>query len=268
MSVDSPTIPAESEQPKKRNCFLWGCLSVIVLIAVSVCCLGSLVVLPLVTDFDPLNLKERIGDSINLGDYLDDYLDDPSQIPGLEDFFEEDFDPFQEEVMPTADTSDPVIGPSESRADASSIPLENYSAADFSAYFQYPAGWEIEVEDYAVTFYDPDSYKYLYVGEDLVDEGMTAEQVANDVMESIQEEAQEGTFQLLSSTPWLADQGEDAHLTLMEWTDSDGYYTWAYDLEIVLGEYNTFFFLSGENPDEIELYGDLLKIIADSFSRQ
>lgn len=264
MSIDSPSIPVESDQPKKKNCFLWGCLSVVVLIIVTACCVGSLVVLPLVTDFDPLNLKDRIGEYFQ----LEDYLDDPSQIPGLEDFFDEGFDPFQEELMPTAEISDPVTGPSESRIDASSIPLENYAATDFSAYFQYPAGWEIEVEDYAVTFYDPDSYKYLYVGEDLVDDGMTAEQVASDVMESIREEAQEGTFQLLTSTPWLADQGEDAYLTLMEWTDSDGYYTWAYDLEFVLGEYNTFFFISGEDPGEIELYGDLLEIIAESFSRQ
>lgn len=54
----------------------------------------------------------------------------------------------------------------------------------------------------------------------------------------------------------------------MEWTDLEGYFIWAYDLEIVDGESNIFFFLSGEDPGEIELYGDLLRIIVDSYSRQ
>ena len=124
------------------------------------------------------------------------------------------------------------------------------------------------MEDYSVTFYDPESYTYLYVGEDVLDEGYTAAEVASEVVESIREESQEGTFLLVSSEPWMAEDGEDAHLNLMEWTDLDGYYTWAYDLEIVLGEYNTFFFISGEEPEDIALYGDLLEIIADSFSRQ
>ena len=156
----------------------------------------------------------------------------------------------------------------ESFSDVSSIPLEYYSATDFSATFLYPSGWEIEVEDDTVTFYDPESYTYLYVGEEVLDEGYTAAQVASEVAESIREESEEGTFTLVSSMPWMAEDGEDAHLNLMEWTDLDGYYTWAYDLEIVLGEYNTFFFISGEDQEDIALYGDLLEIIADSFSRQ
>ena len=270
MSIDSPSNPAASDQPKKNNCFLWGCGSVIILILISICCLGSLVFLPFMTDFDPLNLKERIGDIVNLGDYIDD----PSQIPGLEDFFDDnffddEFDPFQEDGLPPADTSGPSdTDTSSSGPEAASIPLDNYAAADFSAYFKYPAGWDIEVEDSAVTFYGPDGYTYLFVGEEFVDVGTTAAEVAETVMESIREESEEGTFQLVSSSPWLTEKGEDAHLNFMEWTDTNGYYTWAYDLEIVLGEYNTFFFISGEDPDDIALYGDLIKIIADSFSRQ
>jgi len=266
MSIDSPSIPAASDQPKKNNCFLWGCVSVLILVVVTCCCVGSLMMLPFISDFDPLNLKERIGD-LN----LEDYLDDPSQIPGMEDFFEEDYDPFQEEATPwpEPDTSGPADTDTlESSREAPSIPLEYYSASDFSATFLYPSGWEIETEESAVTFYDPESYTYLFVGQDLLDEGYTAAQVASEVMESIREESQEGTFQLISSEPWLAEQGEDAHLNLMDWTDQEGYYTWAYDLEIVLGEYNTFFFISGEEPEDIALYGDLLEIIGDSFTRQ
>lgn len=176
------------------------------------------------------------------------------------------------DVVPSPTVTDTATPESadvpESFNDASSIPLEYYSASDFSATFLYPSGWEIEVEDYAVTFYEPDSFTYLYVGEDVVDEGYTAAQIASDVMDSIREESQEGTFQLVSSMPWMAEDGEDAHLTQMEWTDLDGYYNWAYELEIVLGEYNTFFFIAGEEPEDIALYGDLLEIIVDSFSRQ
>ena len=251
MSIETPSIPPASDQPKKKNCLLWGCLSVVILVVISCCCIGSLVIVPFVTDFDPFNLRNFVDDNFNLGDYLDD------------DF---DFDLDEDSYFPDESESESADLP-ESYNDASSIPLEYYSASDFSATFLYPSGWEIEVEDYAVTFYDPDSFTYLWVGEDVVEEGYTAAQVANDLMESIREESQEGTFQLVSSMPWPAEDGEDAHLNQMEWTDLDGYYTWAYDLEIVLGEYNTFFFISGEEPEDIALYGDLLEIIVDSFSR-
>jgi len=251
MSIETPSIPPTSDQPKKNNCLLWGCVSVVILVVISCCCIGSLVIVPFATDFDPFNLRNFVDDNFNLGDYLDD------------DF---DFDLDEDSYFPDESESESADLP-ESYNDASSIPLEYYSASDFSATFLVPSGWEIEVEDYAVTFYDPDSFTYLWVGEDVVEEGYTAAQVANDLMESIREESQEGTFQLVSSMPWPAEDGEDAHLNQMEWTDLDGYYTWAYDLEIVLGEYNTYFFISGEEPEDIALYGDLLEIIVDSFSR-
>ena len=252
MSIETPSIPPTSDQPKKNNCLLWGCVSVVILVVISCCCIGSLVIVPFVTDFDPFNLRNFVDDNFNPGDYLDD------------DF---DFDSDEDSYFPDESESESADLP-ESYNDVSSIPLEYYSASDFSATFLVPSGWEIEVEDYAVTFYDPDSFTYLWVGEDVVEEGYTAAQVANDLMESIREESQEGTFQLVSSMPWPAEDGEDAHLNQMEWTDLDGYYTWAYDLEIVMGEYNTFFFISGEEPEDIALYGDLLEIIVDSFSRQ
>ena len=252
MSIETPSIPPTSDQPKKNNCLLWGCVSVVILVVISCCCIGSLVIVPFVTDFDPFNLRNFVDDNFYPGDYLDD------------DF---DFDSDEDSYFPDESEAESADLP-ESYNDASSIPLEYYSASDFSATFLVPSGWEIEVEDYAVTFYDPDSFTYLWVGEDVVEEGYTAAQVANDLMESIREESQEGTFQLVSSMPWPAEDGEVAHLNQMEWTDLDGYYTWAYDLEIVMGVYNTFFFISGEEPEDIALYGDLLEIIVDSFSRQ
>jgi len=265
MSIETPSIPPTTDQPKKNNCFLWGCVSVVILVIISCCCLGSLVILPFVTDFDPFNLRDFVGENFD----LDDYIDGSYQFPGDDDFFDDDYDYDSDDDSYLPDESESESAEfSESYSDASSIPMDYYSASDFSANFLYPSGWEIEVEDYSVTFYDPGSFTYLYVGEDLVDEGVTAAMVASEVVESIREESEEGTFQLVSSTPWMAEDGEDAHLSQMEWTDLDGYYTWAYDLEIVLGEYNTFFFISGEEPEDIALYGDLLEIIADSFSRQ
>ena len=258
--MNSPSITPENPQPKKKNCLLWGCLGVILFIFVTFCCLGSLIILPLVTDFDPLgfDLRNRIEEFIPWRDYIDD----PSLIPDFDEFLDESVDPYQEDD-PGTDSADPG-----SYEDAYSIPLAYYSGSDFPANFQYPSGWDIEPEEYAVTFYDPNSYTYLYVGEDLVDEGTTPEMIADDVMGALMEKSQEGTFTLVSATPYLVPTGENAFLHQMEWTDPDGYFIWAYDLEIVDGESNIFFFLSGEEPGEIELYGDLLRIIVDSYSRQ
>ena len=259
MSIDSPAIPQTGDQPKKKNCFVWGCLGVVILLVVTFCCLGSLIILPFVTDFDPLgmDLRNRIEEYIPWRDYIDD----PSLIPDFDEFLEDSEDPYLEED-PGAGSADPG-----SYDDASSIPLAYYSAGDFPANFLYPSGWGIEAEDSAVTFYDPVSYTYLYVGEDLVDEGTTPVDVAEGVMESLMEESQEGTFQLINSEPWQVPTGEEAWLYQMEWTDLEGYYIWAYDLEIVSGESNIFFFLSGEDPGDIDLYGDLLRIIVDSYTR-
>ncbi len=260
MSIDTPSIPAPDAQPKKKNCLLWGCLGLVIFIVITFCCLGTLTLLTFFTDFSPLgiDLRSRIEEYIDLGEYLDD----PALIPDFDEYLDEGVDPTPEED-PGADLPDPG-----SYDDAYSIPLAFYSGSDFPANFQYPSGWNIEEEEYSVTFYDPNSYTYLYVGEDLVDEGSTAEMVADDVMEMLMEESQEGTFLLISAAPYQVPTGEEAYLHQMEWTDPDGYFIWAYDLEIVDGESNIFFFLSGEDPGEIELYGDLLRIIVDSYTRQ
>jgi len=267
MGIDSSANPETASQPKKKNCFLWGCLIVVILVVVGFCCLGSLIILPFVTDFDPLgvDLRDRIEEYIP----WQEFLDDPSLIPGFEDFLEEGIDTYLDEDSFLPDEFSPESpDPSDTHSDASSIPMANYFAHNFPVSFLYPSGWDIETEDYAVTFYDPNSYTYLYVGEDLVDEGTTPAIVADGVLESLMEESQEGTFRLISSETWQVPTGEDAHLNLMEWTDLDGYYTWAYDLEIVNGESNVFFFISGEEPGESALYGDLLRIIVDSYRRE
>jgi hypothetical protein len=249
MSIDSPPIPEEVEgEPKKKNNLLWGCLIALVLGLVIICCGLTLVLMPLFSDFDPLGTGLR--------EQMEEYLGDPASIPGFEDFLDE---------VPGTDGDEFDTGPIfEDLYVAEDVPLAWFNFMDIGTSFFYPSGWDIEMEGYAVTFYEPNSYTYIYLGEDLTDIGTTAEKIALDILESIEEEAQEDTFKLISSDPYFVSLAEDAHLTLFEWVDQDGYYTWAYDLEIVSGESNIFIFLSGEDPDEILFYGDLLDIIAST----
>ena len=249
--------PLETPQ-KKGNCFLWGCLSVFILFFVGICCLGTMIVLPFFTDFDPLgiDLRDRIEEFFP----LQEFLEDPSVIPGLPEFQDEITESIPEAFPEVSTSSGPETG-------ANSIELSPYIASDFSAVFDYPSGWEIETEEYGVTFYDTQSYTYLYVGEDLIDLGMSAQQVAQDVMDSLREESVEGSFTVFESKDWRVPTGDDAYLMAYEFTDADGYYQWAVDLETVSGESNIFFYISGEDPTDYELYRELIEIIAASFSR-
>ncbi|MFN2282722.1 MAG: hypothetical protein ACK2TZ_12735 [Anaerolineales bacterium] len=256
MSIDSPTIPPESET-KSSNKLLWGCLIAFILALVVFCCAGSLIFLPLFSDFDPLgtNLRGRIEEYLPL-----EYLEDPSSIPGMQDFLDET------PGSAVEGTTQPSFADKDAQS-AQSLPLADFYFNDIDLAFSYPVGWDIELDVYTVTFYDPDSFTYLYMGEDTIDAGSTAEGVALDVLASVQEGAQAGTFELYSSAPYEVAIADDAYLTLFEWVDEDGYYTWAYDLEIVYEDSNLFFFFSGEDPDQIAFYGELLDIIASSLYR-
>ena len=251
----APASPASSGgNTKNSNCLLKGCLIVLALFFLVFCCLGTLVAVPFVTDFNPLgqDWQNRIMDIIP----WEDFIEDPSLIPDIQDLLDEDFD-FSPDAL---DSTGPA-------SDARAIPLATYTASDFPATFSYPAGWEIEEEAYEVTFYDPHSFTFLYVGEELVVDGTTAAEVSSEVIESLQSEAQSGTFVLIENTPWSVPTGDDAYLNAYEWTDSDGYFLWAFDLETISGESNVYFFLAGEDPELAPLYGELIKIIAESFSR-
>jgi hypothetical protein len=254
MTTPEPTS-TPTEAPKKRNCFLWGCVIVIILVLITSCCLGTLVLLPVFTDFDPLGIEGMIP--------WEEYLEDTSFMPDIS----EELDPYFEELPELEEEISPSLEPAEPEVSAMDISLTLYTAEDFSASFLYPEGWEIEVEDYGVTFYAPDYSVYLYVGEDLVDPGTTAEDVALDVVESLQADAQEGSFILYESAPYPLANGDDAYLAGFELVDSDDYYQWIYDLETVSGESNIFFFLSGDDPDDALMYRDILTEIGDSFRR-
>ena len=252
MSIDTPPIPQAGE-PKKKNNLLWGCLIALGLVLVIICCGATLVLMPLFSDMDPLGtgLRDRIEEYLPL-----EYLEDPSSIPGFDELLDEETGLDVEEYTP-----EPV---SEDLAETQDIPLAVFDFIDIRMSFAYPVGWDIEMDGYGVTFYQPESYTYIYMGEDLTEIGVLAEDIATDIMDSVQEDAEEGSFKLISSTPYSVSIAEDAHLAVFEWVDLDGYYTWAYDLEIVSGESNIYIFLSGEDPDEILFYGDLLDIIASS----
>ena len=257
--MTNQTSAHAGESPRKKgNCFLWGCLTVIILFFVSLCCLGSLIFLPLFTDFDPLgiDLRHRIEQYIP----WQELLEDPSAIPGLPDILDDSFDSLLEEIPGDTSSSGPSTG-------AYAIPLSTYIASDFQAIFDYPTGWEIETEESGVTFYDTNSYTYLYVGEDPVESDISARQVAQDVADSLREESEEGTFSVFESTPFSIPEGDDAYLMSYEFTDSEGYYQWALDLETVSGDSNVFFYLSGEDPEDYQLYRELIEIIAVSYTR-
>jgi len=263
----TPTSPTSSGENKKNsNCFLKGCLIVLTLFVLVLCCLGTLVAVPFVTDFNPLgqDWQNRIMEIIP----WEDFIQDPSLIPVLQDLFDEGFDLFLEEGESSLDFLSPgVSDPTGPASDARAIPLATYTASDFPATFSYPAGWEIEEEAYEVIFSDPHSFTFLHVGEELVADGTTADQISSEVIESIQSEAESGTFILIETSPWSVPTGDDAYLSAYEWTDSEGYNLWAYDLETVSGESNIYIFLAGEDPELAPIYGELIKIIADSFSR-
>jgi len=252
MSIDTPPIPPAGE-PRKKNKLLWGCLIALVLVLVIICGGTTLVLMPLFSDMDPLGigLRDRIEEYLPL-----EYLEDLSSIPGLEDLLEEETGFDIEEVL-----SETI---SEDLTEARDIPLAGFDFIDIGTSFVYPVGWDITIQGYEVAFYHPENYAYLSLGEDITDSGTLAEDIAVEIIDSVAEEAEEGSFKLISSTAYSVSIAEDAHLSLFEWVDLDGYYTWAYDLEIVSGESNLYIFLIGYDPDEIPLYGDLLDIIASS----
>jgi hypothetical protein len=253
------TTPEESKKP---NYILWGCLIIIVLGCIMSCCLLTLIGLPLFTDFDPLGLDigERIEDVIP----WEDFLDDPSLVPDVDEIFPDEGDSGYDEDSLEISPEPGVIEPLPS---SGMMPLLPYSAEDFTASFSYPADWEVTEEDYRVTFSHPDGYTYLYVGEDIVDTGTSAAEVADNVLATVMEDAAEDTFELLESGPYNLPSGHDAYLSVFQFEDIEGYYYWAYDLEIVDGESNIFLFLEGDNPEEFMIYRAIFDEIATSFNR-
>ena len=71
-------------QSQNKNCFLWGCLIVLVLMCLVIGCLASIVGLAFAgIDLLGIDLEESIENFIP----WQDFLDDPSYIPDFSDFF-------------------------------------------------------------------------------------------------------------------------------------------------------------------------------------
>ena len=259
------TSQATPSKSQNYSCFLWGCLIIFVLICLVFACLASVVGLTFAgIDLLGINFEDSIENIIP----WPDFLDDPSFIPDFDDFFGEG-EPYYDEGESDSEIDSYEPAPtSEYLPEVEAIPgFVLYSADDFNASFLYPEGWDIEVEEYRITFYDPDSFTYLYVGADEVDEGTTAAQVSSEVIETLELDAEEGTFVIFENDPYYLPAGYDSYLNAYEWTDDEGYYQWAYDLEIISGDSNIFFFLVGEDPEEIDSYRSMFETVADSFSR-
>jgi len=252
-------------QTQTKNCILWGCGIALVFFCLVSACLAIGFGLALVgVDLRGTNLE----DGINIIPW-GEFLEDPANIQDLPEILFGGNDPDYDEADTDPDVDSYQPAPTrEFTYELESIPgFVPYSAEDFDAEFLYPEDWEIEVEEYRITFYDPDSNTYLYMGVDEVDEGITAAQVADEVIETLKVEAEEDSFVIFENEPYYLPAGYDSYLNVFEWTDDEGFYHWAYDLEIIRENTNVFFFLVGDEAGELESYRSLIETVVDSFVR-
>jgi hypothetical protein len=255
----TPVSPASAGgKSKNSNCLLRGCLIIFGLFLVVFCCLATLIAVPLVTDFDPLGLDLR--HQFNEFFPWEDFLDDPSSIPDLPELFSDEIDPYDQSEEPSTDYTAP---------DSGSFSLVPYLEDDFPFSFSYPEGWAISEDEYAdgVTFFDHDSFTYFSVGRDWIEEGWTAAYIAEDLIESLEFQAQEGSIVVFENTPYIVSTGDDAHFSAYEWIDLDDAYQWVYDINIVFEDVNIYFYMIGDDPEYFELYRDLIEAIGASYSR-
>ncbi len=236
------------QAPKKNSCLGRGCLILVVLVVVSAVCLGSLWLL---VDISGLNLLAQASDFLGLE------LNEWSPFPdgGGADNFN-----FQ---VPTPGP----LAPTRPAPAARAVDLTPYSGGELGIDFSYPDGWEVQEADGQVNIFDLDSATMLFVGAFPVESGSTAAGISAEVADSLQADAQPGTFREIESVPWQVPTGDDAYLNAWEWTEGDGTYQWAFDLEIVVGEINYFFFLIGEDPGLAYQNAELIERIGATFRR-
>jgi hypothetical protein len=257
MTAKKNTAPKE-EPRNYQNFFLWGCLAAFILFFVGLCCLVTIIFGSFFADFDPLgfDLRNRIEQYL----LWPDFLDEPSVVPELPDILDETPAPL---IEVTPDEMSPTVPAPE----ASCEEFSTYVAHDFQAIFDFPAGWDVEPEEYGVTFYDTDSPTALRVGEAFSEAGTTARQIAEDLMASFNTESEQGSLVVFEETPFTVPTGDDAYLAAYEFIDSDGDYQWFLDLETISGESNVYFYLSGDNLEDYQFYRELIEVIAASYSK-
>ena len=258
-----PTTPAE---PKKKNIVLWTCLIIFFVVAcLAVACLGTLVVVPLITDLNPLGFD--IQDWIIDFNPWSDYLEDSSRVPDLPKSVDD-----SGSASGTEDSTSEITTPEATQGSTSENGpdlLVPYSDLDFPFTFAYPSAWIIEVvADDSVTFYDLSSNTQLFVGRDWLCQGcLTAFDSLVRFGETLEFQAEEGDFEVIDNSPFVVSTGDDAHFNSYEWIDFDGNYNWIHAIVIVVDEYSIYFDLSGDDPDYFVIYRELIKEIGASFSR-
>ena len=252
---------------KNSNCLLKGCLIIMALLVVTCCCLGTLLALPFVTDFDPLGLDLR--NRLNEFFPWEEFLQDTSQIPVLPDLFDDGFGNSTDEGFSSDSTNPEPELTNDSILESGDFQLVPYLEIDFPITFSYPEGWNISADEYTdvVTFFDPDSFTYFSVGRDWIEEGWTAADISEDLIKSLEFQAQEGSIVVSENTPFFVSTGDDANFSAYEWIDLDDNYHWVYDISIVFEEYNIYFYMIGDDPEYFELYRDLIEAIGASYSR-
>jgi len=259
--MTTPQTP--SAEPKKKNCFLWGCLTVIILIILAACCLGSLVGLSLFTDLNPLGfyLENQINEFID----LNDFYDDTSGSNDLPKMFDSEGDSDQGDEDPTLEDTT-----SDSALDDGSSQLVVYPDLEFPFSFSYPVGWEIDAQEFSVSvsFYHPSNNNYLVVGRDWLCQGcLTAADSSVSFLEALEFQAELDNFNLIESAPFYVPAGDDAHFTACEWVDFDDNYHWAYSIHVVVEEDSMYLIMYGDTPENFDQYGELIKDIGASFVR-
>jgi hypothetical protein len=244
----SPPLDAvggPSSRPQKKNsCLGRGCLILVLLAVLAAGCLGSAWAL---NRFLDLGLLDR--------------------IPAWEEITDLDLPVIVEDDFSYSYPTPAPLAPTRPAPAARGVDLTPYSGGMVSAAFSYPADWTVEMGDGQVSFLDPDSLTTLYVGEYPVEPGTTAAGISAEVRASLESESQPGTFREIESAPWVLPGGEDAQLNAWEWTDSEGYFQWAFDLEIVAAETSYYFFLIGDDPEEAYRAAELMERIAATFRR-
>ncbi|MFO7943539.1 MAG: VWA domain-containing protein [Anaerolineales bacterium] len=242
---------AKADQKTSKACLVRSCLIAVVIGAVIIGCLGTVTFVLGVTgaDLPDLDLLDRSG----------------SDSESISPFSSED-DP--EEPFTVVITTPMPVPPPRPAPQVNAIVMERYSPSQSSMSFTYPAAWKSTYTDeLGVNFEDPDSGTLLIAGEGSVDQGTTASEAADALLLDVEVLAREEEIQIIESIPWQTPTGDDAHLTLTEFTDVEGVHKWLFSLQIVEGEKEYYLMLFGEDPGEAAVYAELIERLAASFKR-
>ena len=254
------TAQAETNEPKQRNVWIWGCLIALVMFCLVSCCLLTVLAVPILTRIGSLEggFPDRFLESFP----WEDVLDDPSLAPYLPDDFIGIYENDEQ-------GEDSYYDDTPAEPDASISTLTPYPDPDFPFEFSYPAGWEL-VEEYAenLIFADPASDTTLRVGRDWACQGcLTAADSALRYQETLEFQAEVEDFSVIDDRPYLVSSGDDAHFNAYEWVDFEGDYHWSYALLIAAEDHSIYFILEGDSPEYFIPYWELFGEIGDSFSR-